>query len=768
MWNNPNTPTWWVDWNNTTATINWVTEKFSNDLTESIQYRFPIKENIESPESIEKIKNAFSFYKNDILPLIINNSNVTQQKEWYHGLYTHTQNVVFRGICYAISLGENPIPVVFACACHDLARKNNAYDTEHWKNAVPIAKEIMNNEKFSLTEEEKNQIIDAIANHTEWKQALNYVSACLWDADRTRLSWERWYREDFFNTEQWKKIASWKRQDFLKFQNLCIGLDWNIKWSTTTVNDSNNIPDMLKSDYSIDKEKKNEYKKLLSYFKFFIFHPDIERVPSWPSTRQEVFEKIIDNFPKNLYDREFVDCLVEMDETNYERLRKHVDIPSKITHLREKYETFRWYVKIIKDYRSEYTKHNSPDCIEIIKDKLNDPIFRYIVTYMTDNRLFNNLENDICLPNEIKMSRDAYNKYILENIDNQDIVKIQDSLCDLLFSDNAQNIKLHIGVISDRMEYVSDFLDDNNKKIFDLIYSFINLNWMEDGVSKKEVKDLVKKITIEDEKLKNWWLSLKKRLINIINKAQTDFENDLKSSIAQIDFSVESHQTLKSQSWWLVNFYEINDLNDDEFFLVRSVQFKWKPSGWSFDSQWRLDKEKYWQFLEKNKKDGCSYSVINCNSTKKNVFNAHDDTVLFWFLWFWDNKVKTANTFDSGSGPIPWVFRYKQQFIPLKEFLSQTEGHNEIMISNEKSLYPDYIISRDNPPRQEQIDLAYEFWIPIIHFQSDKTVEQSKPRFSSVNAWKYDYFSFGSDRFVSPKCKPVESISKLLKQFKTS
>lgn len=415
-------------------------------------------------------------------------------------------------------------------------------------------------------------------------------------------------------------------------------------------------------------------------------------------------------------------------------------------------------------------KHNSAGYIEIIKDKLDNPMFRYIVTYMTDNRLFDNLENDIGLPDEIKMSRDEYNKYIIENIDNQDILKIQDSLCDLLFNDNAQNVKLHIGAISDRMEYIPDFLDDDNKKIFDLIYSFINLNWMEDDVSKKKVKDLVKKITIEDEKLKNWWLSLKKRLIDTINKAKVDFQNDLKSSIAQIDFSVEAHQTLKAQSWWLVNFYEMNNLKDDDFFLVRSIQFKWKSIEWSFDNQWRLDKEKYWKFLEINKKDGCSYSLINCNSTKKNMYSAYDSNVLFWFFWFWNNKVKTANTFDSGSGPIPWVFKYKQQFIPLKEFFAQTgEGHNEIMISNEKPLYPDYIISRDNPPKQEQIDLAYEFWIPIIHFQSNKTVEQSKPRFlRSSNAWSYDYYSFGSDRYVSPKCKPVESISKFLKQFKTS
>ena len=186
-------------------------------VSESIQSRFPIKEDIESPESTEKIKSAFSFYKNGVLPLILDNPNVTQKKQWYHGLFTHTENVVFRGICYAVSLGEDPIPVVLACACHDLAKAHDRYDEEHWKNAIPVTQEIINNENFNLSEEQKRQIIDAVSNHTIWKQASNYISACLWDADRTRLSWQRWYREDFFNTEQWKQTAS-NKMSFLKFQ----------------------------------------------------------------------------------------------------------------------------------------------------------------------------------------------------------------------------------------------------------------------------------------------------------------------------------------------------------------------------------------------------------------------------------------------------------------------------------------------------------------------------------------------------------------------
>lgn len=191
--------------------------------TKIIWTSFSIKEDIKTPKSIEKIRNAFSFYENEVLPLILNNQKVTQKKEWYHELCTHTKNVVFRGICYAVSLWKDPVPVIFACACHDVARTHDDDDFEHWKNAIPIVTELINNDNFNLSENEKVQIIEAVRDHSLYcVKATNYISACLWDADRTRLSWECGYYEKHFNTELWKIVSSWSSEDFFKFQNFCL------------------------------------------------------------------------------------------------------------------------------------------------------------------------------------------------------------------------------------------------------------------------------------------------------------------------------------------------------------------------------------------------------------------------------------------------------------------------------------------------------------------------------------------------------------------
>ena len=80
---------------------------------------------------------------------------------------------------------------------------------------------------FQLTKKEKEQVKDAIAHHTGWEKAPDYISACLWDADRCRLAWEWTFHERFFNTEIWKQIASHNAKDFLKFQNECLWRDEN-------------------------------------------------------------------------------------------------------------------------------------------------------------------------------------------------------------------------------------------------------------------------------------------------------------------------------------------------------------------------------------------------------------------------------------------------------------------------------------------------------------------------------------------------------------
>jgi len=171
-----------------------------------------------------KLKEYFEFYQNEVFPKIKEIPEVTQQDFWYHGLETHTENVVIRWIFFALAMDKNPYPVIFACAWHDLARVDDHHDELHWPRAVFIVTKLMDMFGNLLTEDEKEKVRWAVKNHTIWALAPDYISACLWDADRCRLSWEKTFHEKYFNTEIWKEIASHDVHQFAWFVAECL---WN-------------------------------------------------------------------------------------------------------------------------------------------------------------------------------------------------------------------------------------------------------------------------------------------------------------------------------------------------------------------------------------------------------------------------------------------------------------------------------------------------------------------------------------------------------------
>ena len=177
-----------------------------------------------TPDSLQ-IKKTFKFYLDNLRPLITKAG--TQQPYGEHGINTHTNAVVFRGIDYSLHMGYDPMPVVFACAFHDMARTNDGDDSDHGKKAVPLAIKIMKQFPYLLDQDTRFSILSAILNHTNGRTAQDYISACLWDADRTRLAWQFGFDEKFFNTARGKYVAQhWKK--YLEFQRFCYP---NLTWA---------------------------------------------------------------------------------------------------------------------------------------------------------------------------------------------------------------------------------------------------------------------------------------------------------------------------------------------------------------------------------------------------------------------------------------------------------------------------------------------------------------------------------------------------------
>lgn len=158
----------------------------------------------------------FNFYDTELKPIVQQYS--LQTPDGMHGLNTHTNAVVFRGIDYAIHMGVEPLPVVFACAFHDMARINDGPDTEHGKNGVALGMRVMKQFPDLFDKDTKMAIWSAVLNHTSGVHAPDYISACLWDADRTRLAWKYGFDEKFFNTPRGAHVASSHYRKYIEFQ----------------------------------------------------------------------------------------------------------------------------------------------------------------------------------------------------------------------------------------------------------------------------------------------------------------------------------------------------------------------------------------------------------------------------------------------------------------------------------------------------------------------------------------------------------------------
>lgn len=171
------------------------------------------------PSVIKSAVRAREYYTklftNEILPKIENIG--TQPKYGYHGLYTHTFQVVQFAIEIAISMGTDPFPIMLGAALHDIARVPKEHDdgdydddAEHAQRGAEIARIFLEkNYSERLFPGTIDKIVYAIKYHNSTDIcAPDLISASIRDADRIRLSQEKNYDKKYFNTAYGNYIAS--------------------------------------------------------------------------------------------------------------------------------------------------------------------------------------------------------------------------------------------------------------------------------------------------------------------------------------------------------------------------------------------------------------------------------------------------------------------------------------------------------------------------------------------------------------------------------
>ncbi len=217
-------------------------ENSRNDLAVKINEIFSLNSRWATEFSWDMIK-YFNFYTDTIVPIISDLKKklvgteyeiLQHDDDMNHWFNQHTKNVVIRWIFYALIKWIDPIPVVIACATHDLKHINIPWwwDKKHWPQAVPLVDIVVDEYNKVWTEKIDKKTVEqikyAVENHMSdhWEPDSMPIAQCLDDADRTRIAWRDWYTEKFFSTDAAKILADWKKCEFIKyFQDIWIDYD---------------------------------------------------------------------------------------------------------------------------------------------------------------------------------------------------------------------------------------------------------------------------------------------------------------------------------------------------------------------------------------------------------------------------------------------------------------------------------------------------------------------------------------------------------------
>ncbi len=132
-----------------------------------------------------------------IMPIL--NSLYCTELSPYHG-QEHAFSTSQQALQLALKLDINPIPPILAAVLHDIGRTSDDED-QHAKNSALMAQVIIKDRfRLWIAESDAELVIAAIKNHTDGTHAQNLIEASLWDADRSRLSWEHGFNQRFYST----------------------------------------------------------------------------------------------------------------------------------------------------------------------------------------------------------------------------------------------------------------------------------------------------------------------------------------------------------------------------------------------------------------------------------------------------------------------------------------------------------------------------------------------------------------------------------------
>ena len=120
----------------------------------------------------------------------------------------HVQDSVLMALDCAIVCKCDPLPVILACAFHDIMQSDTTLTPDHGALAVPYAYNFITQNFPKMHVGTIDSILNAIKKHSGTQRAPDITAACAWDGDRIQKAWQDIYKYELLNTHNGQNLAS--------------------------------------------------------------------------------------------------------------------------------------------------------------------------------------------------------------------------------------------------------------------------------------------------------------------------------------------------------------------------------------------------------------------------------------------------------------------------------------------------------------------------------------------------------------------------------
>lgn len=382
-----------------------------------------------------------------------------------------------------------------------------------------------------------------------------------------------------------------------------------------------------------------------------------------------------------------------------------------------------------------------------ILEVINNPEFLDIFIKCSSNRMFRIVCKDFNLPQSVVDKRERYEKEILNNYANKSVNTVKEAICDLLFHESAQNVKLTIEEMRERAKYDPEFnkIYQVYAPFYDKIYELLEMT--DENYNEALVGYILKDLSLRNAQIKSSGQNIKDETELLHGLATRSFKKELAEDIKESGNKIfegiepELYYTADGKPVQMYKLQKQTPNQENYQILVRTNR--------KADYLYQEDaRQKYMENAAKY--DYLSYSV---NSDSLNTGFASKKRVKFGYFDLGTGQIICCNTHDSGSNSFN-VYKakvYRQDMPSVPEFLRRTSSYNEVVLENPETVLPSVIISPTPVPDEDTIQIAAAMGIPIMYI--DEKYYQQQPSYEWDALEDSQFYSH--DAFLKEQLEPL-------------